>query len=715
MLKAMITIGLSNVVALGVACCCLAGTVDSGHAKEKAMLKLDADTGRLYAPEMKLDFADRPYHYAISGFVGFGKKIGGTGLTEKRCVRNGSETTITGRFSNSQIELVQVFRNVGDHIEETITLKNADTQPVTLSRIELGFLADMTRRADWRLCAIPFRVQLNGSVHDYSTEALIKGDFSNAVYSDRTRPEPLLREEGCLRSEAWTWWDGERGVVIIKYNNEAIELSVACPQRQGDERMLRFGGAGLSLYGEPSAARHLAPGAEVTFGTTRYVPFDGGLTEAFACYRDFLDSKGHTFPEDYNPPVNWNELYDVGWYHSIEDRLKEHYTRDALLQEAAKAQACGCELLYLDPGWEVVEGTTLWDESRLGTVPDMVKTLKDDYGLDLGYRTILRCYRDHWPHEYLVKHPGRDVGPVSWPGQKLWETCLCNPTFWQAKLERILDISRHGIRFMMFDEMDWRGPCHDAAHGHTVPTTPLDHVLAVYNLCNEVRKQCPGLIVEAHDPVWPWSESIYVPTYFQQGFGENGSYDENWGFEYMWDCINDLKSGKALALYYYNLGCNIPLYLHITMAADNDSSLFFWWAASTVRHLGIGGKTSNRTVEPPGGLPEYDPEKRFAAYQEQMKTYKRLKPYFVRGRFHGLAETIHLHSLPNAKGGVVNVFNVTDSEQEVQFHIPRELLGADRDLTVRGAEAKWTTDGVEVRVTLPTMSPGLICIGEANP
>ncbi|PKO23861.1 MAG: hypothetical protein CVU38_01955, partial [Chloroflexi bacterium HGW-Chloroflexi-1] len=579
---------------------------------------------------------------------------------------------------------------------------------MTLDRIEIGFVADLKRRPDWRLCAIPFRVQLDGSVHDYSTEALVKGEFRNAVYADKTRPEPPLMEHGCLHSEAWAWGTGDRGLVAIKYNHTAIELAVACPWNQDGESALRFGGAGFCLYGEPSTARYLAPGDEVAFGTTLYVPFEGGLNQAFARYRDFLDSKGHTFSEDYNPPVNWNVLYDVGWYHSDAEELKKHYTRETILQEAEKAQECGCELLYLDPGWEVVEGATLWDESRLGTVSDLVKILKKEYGLDLGYRTILRCYRDHWPHEYLIKHhPDRDVGAVPYGGSplsQLWELCLCNPQFWQEKLGRILDISRHGVRFMMIDEMDWRGPCYDAQHGHSVPTTPLDHIRAVYSLCKEIRARCPGLTIEAHDPVWPWSTSIYVPTYFQQGFGDKGAYDENWGFEYMWNCIDDLKSGKALALYYYNLGCNVPLYLHITMAADNDNCLFFWWTASTVRHLGIGGKYSHPSVEPAGGLPPYDPEKRFAAYQEQMRLYQRLKPYFVRGRFHGLAENIHLHTLPAAKGGVVVAFNLTDAEQDFRFHIPIDLLGGDSQMPVEGAEAEWTAKGVELQLRLGAMS-----------
>ena len=398
------------------------------------MLNFDVNSGRLCWPQKAMAFADLAYHYAVSGGCEGGGTFADTGLTDRSCRQEGGETVVKGRFDGAQIELVQVFREAGNCLEETIALKNAGAEPVTLSRIEIGLVADMTDRPDWRLCAIPFRVQLDGSVHDYSTEALMSGAFGNATYSDKTRPEPPLADEGCLRSEAWAWWDGERGLVIIKYNNEAIELSVACPQEQEGIWMLRFGGAGFSLYGEPSAARRLGPGEQVTFGTTLYVPFEGGLREAFGRYRGFLDSKGHTFPEDYNPPVNWNELYDVGWYHSDAEQLKKHYTRDVLLAEARKAKACGCELLYLDPGWEVAEGTTLWDESRLEPVSEFARTLKNEYGLDLGYRTILRCYTDHWRHEYLLKHPDKAPAPLAWQGSQLWELCLCNPEFRQEKL-----------------------------------------------------------------------------------------------------------------------------------------------------------------------------------------------------------------------------------------------------------------------------------------
>ena len=658
-------------------------------------LHLSFQLSKRYADSQRMkylaDFTDHPYQYTLAG----------------RCGRHSFHVDGVAEAAHTGLELTQTFRQVDGALEEQLTLRNTGLEIIELDRIELGFVASLDRPG-WRLCAVPFRVQLDGSVHDYPVAALANGEFKNAVYSESTRPEPVLQEAGCLRSEAWAWGTGARGLLILKYNNDAIEYSVACPHAG----KLRFGGAGLCLYGEPTSAQRLAPGESIVFGVTRYVPYSGGLTQAFYEYRRFLESKGHNFPADYNPPINWNELYDVGWHHSQPGELAKHYTRAALLREAAKARAVGCELLYLDPGWEITEGFTQWDVARLGSVTDLVKTLRVEFGLQLGLRTILRSYGVHWPTDYMVQHaPGQSPAPAPWFGMQYWELCLSHRQFWEEKVARIVAIAQQGVQFLMVDEMDWRGPCFNPTHGHPVPSTPLDHIRAVVELCREVRRQCPELIIEMHDPVWPWTQCRYLPTYFQQGFRPHGGFDENWGFEYMWDCLTDLKTGKALALYYYNLGCSIPLYLHITMAADNDQAVFFWWTASTVRHLGIGGKTSHSTIDP-AGLPPHNPEKRFALYQEQMRLYRQLKPFFVRGIFTGIAENIHLHTLPGQTGGVINLFNLTDHEQKFEFTVPRALLGADHsNLPVTGAHADWRRDSVRFQQTLPALSPAVIRIG----
>jgi hypothetical protein len=657
--------------------------------------------------------ADRPYVYRLTGQVGSVTRKK-TEMTGRTLAKRGQTTTITGRFESLNLQMKQVFKACEDHVEETIHLTNCNSEPMTLKTIEMGFAVSLTNRPTNRLCAIPFCVQLDGSRHNYSTADLGSGNFHNAVYSDSSRPEPPLNEKGRLRSEAWAWWQDGEGVLVIKYNNENVELSVAEPFEDHGEMCLRFGGVGTCLYGEPDAGHHLLPAQTFTFGTTFYYPITGPIENAFYQYRDFLDARGHGFPTDYNPPVHWNELYDIGWFHSNAELLKQNYNRETLLKEAALARDCYCESLYLDPGWEVAEGWTMWDESRLGEVHDFIETLRKDYGLNLAFRSVLRCYQDRWPVSDLIQHADRSQGPLpnSNDGQSLWELCLCNKKLWQEKLNRILAIAKQGMRFLMVDESDWRGPCYDPNHGHRVPTTASDHLQAVHELCRELKRQCPELTIECHDPIWPWHTSIYAPSYFQQGFGDEGMYHENWGFEYMWNCINDLTTGKALALYYYNLGCNVPLYLHITMTADNDQALFFWWAASTVRHLGIGGKKGHPSVTPQG-LPPFDEEKRFALYQRHMSLYRKLKPYFVRGVFHGLTENLHLHILPNQPGGVLVAFNLTQEAQVLHAAIPLNLFNSELSLPVNGCKSRCENGLLKLEINVAAMSPAIVTIGSA--
>ena len=61
--------------------------------------------------------------------------------------------------------------------------------------------------------------------------------------------------------------------------------------------------------------------------------------------------------------------------------------------------------------------------------------------------------------------------------------------------------------------------------------------------------------------------------------------------------MEDLLSGRAIALYYYHLAYSLPLYIHIDLRTDNPNALVFLWNASTCRHLGIGGTYNDAAVE----------------------------------------------------------------------------------------------------------------------
>ena len=604
------------------------------------------------------------------------------------------------------------------YFEERIMLRNCGKTPCHIEDIEFGFQKGLCpayrqgplkdRLEKFHLVAVPYRRQVDGMEHDYSMGDVLKGRFQNSDWrNDETVLGQRLVDRHKLRSEGWAWTDERNGLLIIKYNNEMIEYSMIGRDQYKGQECLLFGGAGFALYKEPRPASTLEPGEEIAFGLTRYHFFKGEWKTAYYLFREFMDGKGHGLTKDYDPPVNWNELFDVGWYHSNREELFKHYTLDSLYYEAQKAKELGCELLYLDPGWEICEGTTLWDEERLGKVEDLVKTLKEKYSLELGYRTIGRVYRDEFPHEWYIQR-SREKSEYSRPIQGdgnpigFWEVCTQCGAWKQEKLKRILAITSKGIKFMMFDEFDWRGPCYNPSHGHPVPSTPEGHVRAIYWLIEELHKHYPDVLVEAHDPVWPWSMR-YLPTYYRQGL-TGQAYEENWGFEFMWNPIEDLLSGRALCLYYYNLAYNIPLYDHITMEGDNDNCLAFWWYVSTVRHLGIGGKKGLRS--------EKENETRYQAYKRAMKAYTKLKEFYVRGKFYGIDEWTHVHTLPHKEQAVLNTFNLTDKpvSRNVTFDLEEIGLRSAQMVTVEGAT--WETEGSKVilRMDIPAMSPMLVKI-----
>lgn len=629
---------------------------------------------------------------------------------------------IIAQMAEVPLAIRHVFRRSGDFLEETISLSNRSNGTVHLADLDFGFAARLgADLAGIQFVAVPYRRQADGKLHHYSVEDLAEGRFSNSDWcNDQTVLGQDLVDTKKLRSEGWILTDGSRSLLCLKYNPEHIEYCLLRPEA-GPAARLVFGSASLALYSEPRDATELKPGEEFAFGGTYYRAFRGDWPEGYRIFKGFMNAQGHDFPPDYDPPVNWNELFDVGWYHSDRELLFEHYTPDALLYEAQKAREMGAELLYLDPGWEVCEGTTLWDEERLGPVGDLSERLKADYALGLGYRTVGRLYRDEFPREWylqrtpepqpyerplLPKAEGPDTEPALSP-LFFWEVCTQCEEWKKEKLRRISAITSQGVKFMMFDEFDWRGPCYNPDHGHPVPSTPEGHVRAIYWLVRETRMLVPDLLVEAHDPVWPWFVR-YLPTYFRQGF-ENGDYQENWGFEFMWNPIEDLRHGPALVLYYYNLAYNIPLYDHITMEGDNDNALSFWWYASTVRHLAIGGKKGLNSPN--------ENEPRFQAYKQAMAKYLALKPFFVRGEFIGIDELTHVHVLPGQPGGVLVALNLDKEEQverEVAVWLSQMGLSPEDEVRVEGAEFEVRSGEVALMLQIPPESAVVVTLTPAT-
>jgi hypothetical protein len=190
------------------------------------------------------------------------------------------------------------------------------------------------------------------------------------------------------------------------------------------------------------------------------------------------------------------------------------------------------------------------------------------------------------------------------------------------------------------------------------------------------------VLIEMHDMLAGGSTERMTPVYYK--YGLPGSYDENWGFELMWGSMDDLRSGRARSLYDYNLGCNIPIYLHIDLRKDNEHCVVLWWYASTCRHLGIGGTHASPAV--------------VRAQQNAMNRYRELERFFKRGEFFGISEEIHAHVLPRERAMVVNVFNLSDQDREIGGTVPLKELGLDPSGTYSSDEAWAGIQGRELRV-----------------
>ena len=113
------------------------------------------------------------------------------------------------------------------------------------------------------------------------------------------------------------------------------------------------------IDGEPSDLGRIEPGQTVRLGVTRYQTVSGGYDHAMYAFRAFLDENGCRFPKGFDPPVHWEQLYDMegAW-----DDRPHRYTKAILEKEAEKGVAYSCEALYLDPGWDTGFATFLWGD-----------------------------------------------------------------------------------------------------------------------------------------------------------------------------------------------------------------------------------------------------------------------------------------------------------------------------------------------------------------
>ena len=635
--------------------------------------------------------------------------------------------SLGGRLSGFAVQHTFRMSLTQPWTEEQITIVNRSAVPVSLPYGRCGFILPVEMHEasvdgplrDFKFTAVPFRREPGGDRKQYA-------DYSmGQVLTESRRSElratvpvarwgkavvPRVFETGVIQtdyplyaSEGWVLTDGRRGFLITKYSQDGMEWALLDRVPLDNDRVgLRWGGFGI-YGGDPEHGAWIESNSSYSFGVTRITAFEGGIREGFYAFRREMESRGHGCPTDFNPPVHWNELYDnklwwlPDWGMEKPENRTKYYGVDDLKMEAAKARDIGCEALYLDPGWDTAFASKIWDEPRLGRLPEFTAMLRRDYGLSLSLHTPLSgwCDPSSYPRETDRMNPDGTRAELS--------LCGASRQYIDETRRRLIDLARGGARFFMFDGTMCNGPCWDPAHGHRVPSGRHEHVEATNELARLVHGRYPEALIEMHDQMLGGTHLRYVPAYFGHGAGhkrrkqtEARGFDSIWAFELMWDPMTDLVGGHSIALYYFNLAYSLPLYIHIDLRKDNAQCLMFWWNASTCRHLGIGGTHAEPAVR--------------EAHRNAMAAYRRLESLFKRGIFYGIDELTHVHSAPDGSAAVVNCFNLEDHPVRHSIEINREQVGlqARGSYHLSGAPSRPTEGGYIADVELASYGHALV-------
>ncbi|MFX0073839.1 MAG: hypothetical protein ACFE96_00240 [Candidatus Hermodarchaeota archaeon] len=669
-------------------------------------------------------YADEDYHYRIltskkkgsryAYLFGANSEYNAKGLISRKIQMDGTNTIIIeGQFEGTDISLSQKFilRDKSQWLDEYITITNNNEKRARLGLINIGFKKALFRQFsgwndhldEYTLTSIPTR-RFYRYGDDRRMEFYTANDLVFKAWVDVSVEMPGFCDEG------WLWGNSKGGLLTCNYNPSQMEYSrffrigEELPGRGVEDVYIVFGG--VMLYeGNPEAITSLEPHECYSFGVSRYAAYQGDYKSGYYLYRSHLEDKGHKFGDDYDPPVHWNELYNLGWISEktgffVEGIDFEVYTLEQLYQEAALAKDIGAECLYLDPGWNKALGSEIWNEERFGPLKEFSETIHKKYGLKLALHLMMNFEGKDAPEEwYLISKKGVKV--VADPYINLYSVCA-NEHWIQEKTKRLLKLAKEGIDFFMFDFTDLATfmvddvGCFSKEHGHEVPMRRQTHVENIFKVIQNVKKEYPNILIEAHDR----GVKPRHPLYFQHNLPH--SFDENWGFECMWNPMQDILSGRALQLFEYNLAYSIPLYLHINENSDNEQMLQFWYYTSLARHLGIGGLRNKE-------------DRKYEALKNAMILYRKLKSFFTRGTFYGIEQNIHLHVDEINKLGVLTVYNLKSRVQkaEIRIDLKKYNLNAKRIELYDGTNRKLRTlnlnqssnDSFKFELEIPPLSP----------
>jgi len=635
------------------------------------------DQGFRYILHSKINnkvYADEDYHYRIltsskkgsryAYLLHLGSEYKAKKLSSREIRMEGADRLIIeGKFEDTDISITHEFKLEKDSnwLEERITLINRGNKKVRFGLINFGFRKGLFKQYsgwsehldEYSLTSIPTR-RYFGYGDDRRVENFSANDILFGAWVAIEADMPGFCAEG------WLWGNKQGGLLTCKYNPSEMEYSrfqrlpKTLPGRGAEDVDIIFGG--VSLYeGNPELATILEPKESYSFGVTRYAVYEGDYREGYYLYRSHLEEHGHKFKPNYDPPVHWNELYNLGWVAEktgffVEGIEFEVYTLEQLYEEAELAQDIGAECLYLDPGWNIALGSSIWNEERFGSLKEFSKKIHEEYGLKLALHLMMNFEGEDGPDEFYLRSK-TGVKVVADPYTNLFSLCANN--YWvEEKTRKVLELAKEGIDFFMFDFTDFSTfmvdniGCFSKDHGHEVPMLRNTHAENIFKVIQNVKKKFPHILIEAHTR----GVKPRHPLYYQHNLPH--SFDENWGFECMWNPMQDLLSGRATQLFEYNLAYSIPLYLHINENSDNENMLQFWWYASLARHLGIGGLKDKNN-------PKYK------ILKQAMIFYKTIKSIMTRGTFYGLDYNVHLHVAEDKASGVITAYNLTSRNKRV--------------------------------------------------
>lgn len=644
-------------------------------ASSELQLSLRAERGlecHLVHPSSGLVLATGAYSYS------FGKPL------FRQIHRDPATIVLTGR-TESGIGIEHRFSVApgSNALEEQITVTNHSSSVLDLSSARCGFVLPIATSGtqteeiltEHAFSAVPFLREPSGNpgqYSEYSVGEILGRSFTSELWQGWTGFPAPLEPTAAYAAEGWIWRRGKYGFLITKYSQTGMEWSLLdrLPLADGSAG-LRWAGFG-SYRGNPDQSIWLLPHESHRFGVIRLTPFTGDRNQGFYAFRREMADRGHRHPGHFDPPLHWNELYDNKLFFLPDsddpDVRRKYYSLPDMKAAAAQAKSFDCEALYLDPGWDTNFASKIWDQARLGSLQDFTSMLRRDYGLKCSLHTPLSgwcnptsypsdCYRldrfnrrARWEGQFPETTPSSDYPPI----------CGASNQYVEETLRRLEALARDGVTFFMFDGTTYHAECWDARHGHVVPARIQAHVEATVALARLVHQKFPDVLIEMHDPVVGGFHSHYTPVYY--GHGARG-FDSVWAFELMWNPMDDLMSGRAIALYYYNLAYNLPLYIHIDLRTDNSNALVFWWNASTCRHLGIGGTHPDPAV--------------VSMQREAVRQYRRLKSHFTHGAFYGIDELTHVHVNANATSAVIDCFNLKDHPETRAVRFSPEAYGLD--------------------------------------